>query len=60
MPNMTLAEILEAVEAAAPSDKVGKAKELLAAYTGDDKELIEPDVLSLAVLGSQADGLEPL
>ena len=60
MANMTLAEILEAVEAAEPGEKVARAEELLAAYTGDDKDLIEPDVLSLAVLGSQLDGLQPL
>ncbi len=60
MPNMTLAEILEAVEAAAPADKVAKAEELLAAYDGNDRYLIEPDVLAFAVLGSQSGGLEPL
>ncbi len=60
MPNMTLVEILEAVEAAAPADKVALAEALLAAYEGEDKDLIEPDVLSLAVLGSQEGGLKPL
>ena len=60
MPNMTLAEILEAVELADPADKVALAKALLAAYEGDDRELLEPDVLSLALLGSQEGGLEPL
>jgi hypothetical protein len=57
---MTLAEILEAIEEAAPADKVALAEALLAAYEGEDKDLIEPDVLSLAVLGSQEGGLKPL
>ena len=60
MLNMTLAEIIEAVEVADPADKVALAEALLAAYEGDDRELIEPDVLSLALLGSQEGGLKPL
>lgn len=60
MPNMTLAEILEAVEGADPADKVALAEALLAAYEGDDLDLIKPDVLSLALLGSQEGGLEPI
>jgi hypothetical protein len=53
---MSLAEILEAIEATPPVDKVARAEELLAAYDGDDKYLVEPDVLSIAVLGSQSIG----
>ena len=56
MQNMSLAEILEAIEATPPVDKVARAEELLAAYDGDDKYLVEPDVLSIAVLGSQSIG----
>lgn len=60
MPNMTVFEIFEAIEAAAPADKVARAEELLAAYDGNDRYLIEPEVMSMAILGSQEDGLEPL
>lgn len=50
---LTLDEIMEAVERAAPTDKVEVAERLLADYDGDDKELVEPDILSIACLGSQ-------
>jgi hypothetical protein len=60
MPNMTVFEIFEAIEAAAPAEKVALAEELLAAYDGNDRYLIEPEVMSMAILGSQEDGLEPL
>ena len=50
---LTLDEIMEVVERAAPVNKVAVAERLLADYDGDDKELGEPDIMSIACLGSQ-------
>ena len=54
MANMSLDEILTALEAAEPKDVVALAEKLMSGYGGDDKDLVEPDVMSMAFLASQA------
>lgn len=49
----TVDEIFEAIEAAPPGDKVATAERMLAEYDGDDKDLIEPDVLETAFMAAQ-------
>jgi hypothetical protein len=53
---MSLVEIMAAIEAADPGAKVALAEELMAGYTGEDKPLVEPDVMELAFVASHADG----
>ncbi len=48
--NTSVDAIFAAVEAAAPQDKVQVAEDMLARYKGDDKALIEPDILSSAIV----------
>lgn len=51
----TVEEICAAIEAAPPADRVRLAEALLRKYDGDDKELVAPDIMSMAFLSSQFD-----
>jgi len=46
---ITVDDIFNAIEKAPASKKVETAEKMLDQYQGEDKELIEPDILSSAV-----------
>lgn len=45
---ITIQDIFDAIEKAPPDKKLETAEEMLRQYEGDDKELIEPDILASA------------
>ena len=47
---MTYEEMIVAINASDPINAIVTATAALAQYTGEDKELIEPDVLEMAIL----------
>jgi hypothetical protein len=47
---MTYEEMIEAIEAAPPAEKLATAERVLAEYQGDDKDFIAPDIMEMAAL----------
>lgn len=52
---ITISEILEAIEKAPADKKLETAQSLLDQYDGDDKALIEGDILATAINEQEAD-----
>lgn len=52
---LTLDEIMEAIEAAPNNEKVAVAERLMDQYEGDDKAVVEPDILSSAIVSTNWD-----
>ena len=52
---MTADDIIAAINAAKQGSAVETAERLLGEYTGDDKALIEPDLIEMAVTADWAD-----
>lgn len=51
---MTYDEMIDAINAAAPAEKLDAAERALASYEGDDKDLIEPAIMEMAALDQQS------
>lgn len=55
MAALTIEEIVEAINAAPNPDKVPLAEKLMRQYEGDDKEIVEPDILAMAIASTSWD-----